>query len=184
MAMKRLMARITLRQGTPSTATAVAVSLPVASCFGGPQAVDDIWPGGSRHARNEWTPRALGKQPAAHFPSPCSAGYPGRSRNYGYALVFLKPVPERTARSRPHLSEWTVWVRSRKMVGPKGTSHLKLWHGQGDGQAPVTLKLSSNFHLIWRTKLPRARCAAAAPHAPREKPLACSHPIPVGPVGD
>jgi hypothetical protein len=86
---KRLMARITLRQGTPSTATAVAVSLPVASCFGGPQAVDDIWPGGSRHARNEWTPRALGKQPAAHFPSPCSAGYPGRSRNYGYALVFL-----------------------------------------------------------------------------------------------
>jgi hypothetical protein len=81
------------------------------SSAGGPQAVDDIWPGGSRHARNEWTPRALGKQPAAHFPSPCSAGYPGRSRNFGYALVFLKQVP---ARSHRHLSEWTVWVRSRQ----------------------------------------------------------------------
>jgi hypothetical protein len=41
----------------------------------------------------------VGKQPAAHFPSPCSAGYPGRSRNYGYALVFLKPVPPRTGRA-------------------------------------------------------------------------------------
>jgi hypothetical protein len=31
---------------------------------------------------NEWAPGSLGKQPAAHFPSPCSAGYPGRSREW------------------------------------------------------------------------------------------------------
>jgi hypothetical protein len=38
---------------------------------------------------NQLAPSALTKQPAAHFPSPCSAGHPGRSRSYGYALVCL-----------------------------------------------------------------------------------------------
>jgi hypothetical protein len=32
--------------------------------------------------RNQRALSALGKQPAAHFPSPCSAGYPGRSRKW------------------------------------------------------------------------------------------------------
>jgi hypothetical protein len=29
-------------------------------------------------------------------------------------------------------------------------SHRTLWHGQGDGRTRATLKLSSNFNLIWR----------------------------------
>ena len=37
---------------------------------------------------NEWAPGSLGKQPAAHFPSPCSAGYPGRSREWLRPRLF------------------------------------------------------------------------------------------------
>jgi len=37
---------------------------------------------------NEWAPGSLGKQPAAPFPSPCSAGYPGRSREWLRPRLF------------------------------------------------------------------------------------------------
>jgi hypothetical protein len=42
--------------------------------------------------RNHGVPTALYKQPAAHFPSPCSVGYPGRSREWLRPCLFrLRP---------------------------------------------------------------------------------------------
>src|SRR2546430_17665583 len=43
---------------------------------------------------NEWSPGSLGKQPAAHFPSPCSAGYPGRSREWLRPRLFGGSPPQ------------------------------------------------------------------------------------------
>jgi hypothetical protein len=63
----------------------------------------------STSRRNQWALDALGKQPVAHSPPPCSAGYLGRSRTdwIGYALVFWnRALPRRplmTLASHPSL---------------------------------------------------------------------------------
>src|SRR5262245_39995143 len=45
--------------------------------------------------RNKWMPGALGKQPVAHLPpTPCSAGYPGRSRQWLRPRRFLAAISE------------------------------------------------------------------------------------------
>ena len=36
----------------------------------------------------------------------------------------------------------------------RNSGHRAFRHGQGDGQAQATLKLSSNFNLIWRSDFP------------------------------
>src|SRR6266540_563070 len=67
---------------------------------------------------NEWAPGSLGKQPAAHFPSPCSAGYPGRSREWLRPRLFDGSPRQFSGACRNHHTLFPVVGAQRISSGP------------------------------------------------------------------
>jgi hypothetical protein len=94
---------------------------------------------------NEWAPGSLGKQPAAHFPSPCSAGYPGRSREWLRPRLFGGSPRQFSGACRNHHTLFPV-------VGAQQPPPARKWRrrapDQGRGSSVCRPPQPCGRHLI------------------------------------
>jgi len=89
---------------------------------------------------NEWAPGSLGKQPAAHFPSPCSAGYPGRSREWLRPRLFGGSPRQFSGACRNHHTLFPV-------VGAQQPPPARRVAPESPGSGPGLFRLSASAAL-------------------------------------
>jgi hypothetical protein len=89
---------------------------------------------------NEWAPGSLGKQPAAHFPSPCSAGYPGRSREWLRPRLFDGSPRQFSGACRNHHTLFPV-------VGAQQPPPARRVAPESPGSGPGLFRLSASAAL-------------------------------------
>ena len=110
---------------------------------------------------NEWAPGSLGKQPAAHFPSPCSAGYPGRSREWLRPRLFGGSPRQFSGACRNHHTLFPV-------VGAQQPPPARRVAPESPGSGPGLFRLSASAALRspldWRRVSDRSFSLFIAPN--------------------
>jgi hypothetical protein len=147
--------------------------------------------GEAASTRNQSAPRALGKQPVAHSPSPCSTGYPGRSRKWLRPHFFGKGTvgtiicgghSSRLQRTTTRREVSGAGIHGNAGVSRRKVSECMTWAGTGvlyhqpERLRPVDQGSSDRGHGVWYRVIAFRRASAAfCRHISARNDMQCEH---------